>query len=68
MDIEEFIRKTDEIANLARGTEDEARKKELTDEFFDVAIDFFNEHMTGDIVLADGRIIFTPAIENPKTS
>lgn len=66
MNSEEFLRKTDEIANLARGTEDDRRLEQLTDEFFDVAIDFFNEHMTGDMTLADGRTIFIPAIENPK--
>lgn len=64
MNNEEFIRKTDEIANLSRGTQDEARKEELKNEFFDVAIDFFNEHCTGDIQLADGRTAFIPAIEN----
>jgi hypothetical protein len=64
MDFEEFCRKTDEISNLSRGTQDEARKKQLTEEYFDVAIDFFNEHMTGDVKLADGGILFIPAIEN----
>lgn len=64
MNLEECNRKLDEIANLSRGTQDEARKEQLTDEFFQVAIDFFNENMTGDIVLADGRTIFIPAIEN----
>ena len=64
MNHDEFIRKTDEIANLARGTEDPDVLKKLNDDFFDVAIDMFNEHMTGDIQLADGRTVFIPAIEN----
>lgn len=68
MDLEEFIRKTDEIANMARGAMDDETKKRLKDDFFDVAIDFYNENLTGDISLADGRTIFIGAIEpGPRT-
>ena len=63
MNFEEFIRKTDEISHQARGTTDEGAQKRLKNEFFDVAIDYFNENCTGDIDLADGRTIFIGAIE-----
>lgn len=66
MDFEEFKQKTDDIVAQSRATEDPAAKEKLRDDFFDVAIDYFNEHLTGDMKLADGRTLFMPAIENPK--
>lgn len=66
MNLEDLFRKQDEIVNLSRGTEDEAIKEQHKNAFFDAAIDFFNENLTGDITLADGSTHFIPAIENPK--
>jgi hypothetical protein len=63
MNFEEFVRKTDEIRNLSRGTTDEEIKKRLKNEFFDVVIDYFNENFTGDYVHADGSVSFVGAIE-----
>lgn len=64
MNYQEFIQKTNDIAQASRETKDEAIKEELRQEFYNVAIDYFNEHCTGDIDLADGETRFIPAIEN----
>jgi hypothetical protein len=65
MNFEEFCHQTDEIATKSRETDDPESKEALKDAFFDAAIDFFNENLTGDVRLADGRTVFIPAIENP---
>lgn len=68
MDFEEFVRKTDELRNLSRGTTDDEIKKELKTQFFDVLIDYFNGNFTGDFHHVDGSVTFVGAIEpEPRT-
>lgn len=64
MNFNEMCRIQDNIVEQSRSTTDPTEKEKLTHDFFDVAIDFWNENMTGDIALADGRTVFIPAIEN----
>lgn len=60
---EEYLLKSNDIVQQSRETTDPVRKESLYNAFLDAAVDFFNETMTGDVKLADGRTVFIPAIE-----
>ena len=64
MSYDEFIRKTDDAAQMSRDAVTPSAKENAYNAFFDAATDYFNESLTGDIVLADGRTVFIPAIEH----
>jgi hypothetical protein len=63
MDNAEFIQKTNDIAAQIAETTDEETKKKLTDDFFDVAIDMWNDGIAGDVTFADGRTATIRPIE-----
>ena len=63
MDNEAFNKKLNAITEESRNTTDQKRKDELYQEFFNVAIDQFNDTIAGDITTCDGRTLHTPIIE-----
>lgn len=62
-DMKNYINKIEKISKDSRETIDPARKLELAQEFWTTALEAFNEHIAGDIVTVDGRIISTPSFE-----
>lgn len=60
--MDEYIQKSEEIASKMRETEDEAEKDRLKKEWFDNAVDAFNNEIAGEVTLADGRKINIPTL------
>lgn len=78
MDFEEFIRKTEAIREQAKSATDVEDKKRLRNEFFDVAVDYFDsfteaidyykENIAGNFVNTGVRVEFVGAITTePRT-
>lgn len=61
--MDEHIAKITEVCEASRNTTDPEEKERLKKEFWLLAVDAFNEHIAGDVTLADGRVINTPEIE-----
>lgn len=62
MSFQDFRRNSDAAVQASREAVTPQQKENAYNAFFDAAIDYFNEEMTGDVKLADGRTVFIPAI------
>lgn len=59
MDIHQRVEAAAEEARKNKGIKTD---EEIKSDFFAVAADLFNEHLAGDITLADGRTVTVPKI------
>lgn len=62
MKYEEFVKKSDELIEKARATEDPEEKANLHKDWWEAAVDCVNTELSGEITLADGRIVNIPEI------
>lgn len=64
MSYDELTRRLNAASTSSREAVTPVQAENAYNAFFDAAIDFFNETCTGDVVLADGRTVFIPAIQS----